>query len=81
MFSGDTVVSGEQICGGRDHPIVLTEAEKAIVDLVPSYREILSRTPLPIFDGGELLQKTMGKKSIEALPLKPNSRSSGARIH
>jgi hypothetical protein len=44
---------------------VLTEVEEAIVDHVSSYREILTRTPLSIFDGGELIQNPMGKMSKE----------------
>jgi len=79
MYSGDTVVSGEQICGERVHLNVLIEVEEAIIDHVSSYIEILTRTPLTIFYGGELIQNPMGKKSKYMIPLKPNSHSPGGK--
>jgi hypothetical protein len=79
LNSGDTVFVGEQNCGGRDILIVLIEVEEAIVDHVSSYRGILSITPLPIFDGGELLQNHLEKKSKEGIPLKIISHSLGGK--
>jgi hypothetical protein len=79
IYSGDIDVSGEQLCGERDHPVVLTKVEEFIVDHVSSYREILARTPLSIFDGGKLIKRPMGKKSKEMIPVKPMSHSLGGK--
>jgi hypothetical protein len=79
IYLGDIDVSGEQFYGERDHLVVLTEVEEFIVDHVLSYREILARTPLLIFDGGKLIQKLMGKKNKEMIPIKPMSHSLGGK--
>jgi hypothetical protein len=76
---GETITSREQINGEQDHPIILSEVEEVIVDDIPSYREILTRTPFLIYDRGEFLKKPMGNMSKEVTPLNSITHRSGGQ--
>jgi hypothetical protein len=54
---------GFQSVIGRNDLNVLSEIDESLVNFIPTYRDILTRSPLPIFVGGESLPKTLEKKN------------------
>jgi hypothetical protein len=47
---------------GQKELIVLSEIDESLINFIPTYRDILTRSPLSIFAGGEPLPKTLEKK-------------------
>jgi hypothetical protein len=53
--------SDSQISLCLQDPSILSEIDDSIINFIPSYRDILNRAPLSIYDGGEPVPKNLAK--------------------
>jgi hypothetical protein len=64
--------------GGREPDMGFSEVEESVFCCLPSYRDVLSRTPLQVFDGGVLVTKPIERSGRVESSNKEGGR--GSRI-